>query len=98
FRRVSSDLDSLDADPESDTGRRRTAELLGEAVVAAPAADAVLRRFQCGRLELEGRARVVVETAHEPGLDVERDPKLFQSRSHTVEVGGAVVAQVVDHS
>src|SRR4051794_20863738 len=54
----------LEAGAEPDPGRRRAADLLDEAVVAAAAADRrvdVLVRAD----ELEGRARVVVEAAHE---------------------------------
>ena len=41
-------------------------ELLGEPVVAPSAADGVLRALEGVGDELEGRARVVVEAAHEP--------------------------------
>ena len=50
-------------------GGRRAAEHLGQTVVAAAAAERVLRRLQRAGLELEQRARVVVEPAHERRVD-----------------------------
>ena len=59
----------LDPGRPADAGRRRAAELLDQAVVAAAAADARLRAERVAG-ELEHRARVVVEPAHERRVEL----------------------------
>ena len=59
---------------------------LDEAVVAAAAADGVLRRVERVGRELERGAAVVVEPAHERGVDVERDAERVQAVLHRGEV------------
>ena len=56
--------DPLDAGGKADPGRGRPAELLDQQVVAPAAAQGALRA-QPRRLELEHRARVVVQPAHQ---------------------------------
>ena len=77
---------ALDPDAEPDARRRRAAHVLGEAVVPAAAADRVLRRVQRVARELERRARVVVEPAHEPGRDLEVDAERLQPFLHLLEL------------
>ncbi len=68
-----------------------TAHLLDETVVTAAAADRVLRGVERVALELERRARVVVEPAHQPRLDLERDAEPLQALLHGLEVGGRLL-------
>src|SRR6185503_2874155 len=60
---------SVEPDPEPDAGRGPPAEELDETVVPATAADRLLLALAPLDIELERRPRVVVETAHQPGLD-----------------------------
>ena len=90
--------DALEAAAEAAPRRRRSAELLDEPVVAAAAADGVLRRLEGERLELERRARVVVEPAHETGVDVGLEADGAQQAQHALEVLATVRAQVVDQA
>ena len=74
--------------PKPMPGVGLAAHLLDEPVVATAAADRVLRGVERVALELERRARVVVEAAHEPGRDLEVDaeraqPGLHASRSRS---------------
>ena len=71
FGRPGRQQDALDAGRPADAGRRRAAELLDQAVVAPAAAERRLRAEPLG-LELEHRARVVVEPAHERRVDLVR--------------------------
>ena len=82
----------LDPGPEPDRGGRRAAYLLDDVVVAAAAAD---RALGSDRLvhELEGRARVVVEPAHERRLELVADAVRVEVAAHGVEVLAARVAQ-----
>ena len=75
---------AVDAEREADARRGRAAEILDEAVVAAAAAERVLGRVERAALELERRAAVVVEPAHEPHVDRERDAEVVQPRLHAV--------------
>src|SRR5205823_8435165 len=86
----------LDAGAEPDAGGGRTAQLLGEPVVPAAAADCVLGRLEGVGRELERRARVVVEAADEPGLDRVGDAEGGESLLYAFEVRLAGIAQVVD--
>ena len=64
--------DALDAERPADGRRVATAELRNEAVVAAARAHGGLGA-ELVRDPLEHRARVVVETAHESRIQLERD-------------------------
>ena len=82
---------AVDAEREPDARRRRAAEVLDETVVATAAAERVLRRVERAALELERRAAVVVEAAHEPRVDRERDAERVSPRLHAGEVRGGGV-------
>ena len=66
-------------------GRRRPAEQLDEPVVAPAAGDAGLRAQRVGG-ELEDRARVVVDAAHERAVELPVDAGDAQARADLVEV------------
>ena len=68
------------------------AELLDQPVVAAAAADAALGA-QRARLELEHRARVVVQAAHERGVDLVGHVGGVEQRAHGREVLEVVVGR-----
>ena len=76
------DQHPLDADAEADARRGLAAHLLDETVVATAAADRVLRGVERVALELERRAGVVVEAAHETRRDLEVDAERVQARLH----------------
>ena len=82
----------IDAEREPDTRGRRAAERFDEAVVAAAAAEGVLRRVEGAALELEDGAAVVVEAAHQLRFDRERNVERPQAGEHRLEVRGGVVA------
>src|SRR5207237_8787182 len=84
--RVTRQQDALDAGAEANAGRGWAAQLLGQPVVTATTPDCVLGRLERAGRELERRAGVVVEAAHEPGLDGEVDAKRGEARLHAVEV------------
>ena len=86
---------SVEADPESDPRCRPTTEQLGQAVVSSAAADGVLLALAPGDEELERRARVVVEAAHQPMVDDVAHAHRVEQVEHGAEVRAAVVAQVV---
>ena len=86
------DQEPLDARAEADPRRRRPADLLDEVVVAAAARDRgvlVLGRAD----ELEGRARVVVEAAHEGRDEHVGDAHRVQAGTDGREVLDACLAQ-----
>ena len=85
----------LDAGGEADADAVGPAELLHEAVVA-PAAENRVLRADGARQDLERRARVVVEAAHEPVRHAVRDPVDAQVLLDRREVRPARLAQVVD--
>ena len=88
---VAGQQDALDAGAEPHAGRaRRTTELLDEAVVAPAAADGVLGRVERVRRELEQGAGVVVEAAHQAGVEHVRDAEGVEPGAHPVEVGAAL--------
>ncbi len=70
--RLEREQQPLDPGAEADARRRRAADLLDQAVVAAAAADGRLRADRLVH-ELERRARVVVEAAHERRHELVRD-------------------------
>src|SRR6184192_3413355 len=75
----------LDPRAEADTRRRRAADLLREVVVATPTRDRALRAV-LRPLELPGRARVVVEAAHERRRQLVRDAVGVEIAPNGVEV------------
>ena len=87
---VAGEQRAVEAEREADARRRRTAERLDQAVVATAAAERVLRRVERAALVLERRVPVVVEAAHEPRVDRERDAEVGQPCCTAVEVGGGV--------
>ena len=87
--------DPLDARRPAHARSRRAAQLLDQAVVAAAAAERRLRPQALG-LELEHRARVVVEPAHERGIDLVGHPGLVEQRPHLGEVLRVLRGQPVD--
>ena len=76
---------ALDPGREADARRRRAAERLHQPVVAPAAAHAALRA-QVGRLELEHRARVVVQAAHERLVALPGQAGVVEHRGDGVEV------------
>ena len=88
---------AVDTEREPDARRRRSAEVLHEAVVATASTERVLRRVECSALVLEDRTAVVVEATHEPRFDGERDAERRQPALHDGEVlGGGVGVEVGD--
>src|SRR2546423_11362736 len=86
---------ALEAGAEADRGRRRAADLLDEIVVAAAAADRRRLRALVRPDELERRARVVVEAAHECRLERVRDSVEVEVLADAREVLRALVAERV---
>ena len=96
---VAREEDALDARAEPDAGRGRTAELLGEPVVATAAADRVLGRVERVARELERGAGVVVEAADEQRVDHERRRRRLRSPLCTrSKCAAASSRQVVDRA
>ena len=92
---VARQQDAFDAHAEPDPGRGRSAQGLGQPVVAPASAHRVLGRLQGLGRELEGGARVVVQPPHQAQLDGRGDAHRVQPFLHPVEVRLALVAQVV---
>ncbi len=92
---VAREQQPFDPRAEADRRRGRTAHLLREPVVAAATSDRVLGRVERVARQLEDGTRVVVEPAHEPRRDLERDPQRLQSFLHAREVRSRLVAQVL---
>ena len=84
----------LEPGAEADAGRRRPTDRLDQAVVAAAAADRGVDVL-LGPDELEGRARVVVEAAHERRVEDVPHPVRVEVRPDGVEVLAAGVAERV---
>ncbi len=76
-------------------GSAGPAELLDQAVVAAAAAERVLRAERAGS-ELEHRARVVVEPAHERRVDLVAEARVVEQRPHRREVLGVLGGEPVE--
>ena len=74
-------------------GVARPAERLDQAVVAAAAADGVLRRLERRGRVLERGAGVVVEAPHQAGVDAVGHAERLEAGLHPVEVGLAGVAE-----
>ena len=87
--------DPVEADPEPDAGRRRTAQQLDEAVIAPAAAERLLLALGARAVELEGGPGVVVEAAHERRLEDRLDPDRREMGLHALEVLGARTAQAL---
>ena len=87
---------AVDAEAVADAGQVRAADLGHQAVVAAAAADAGLRA-QAVVDKFESGLGVVVQPAHHAGVDHVRHTEAVQSRGDSVEVGAAIVAEVVQH-
>ena len=79
---------------EPDPGRRRTADLLDEPVVAPAAADRRVRVLVRPD-ELERGARVVVEPAHERRIERRTARRAGRGAPHLVEVRATLVAERV---
>src|ERR1700686_3797949 len=80
---------TLETEPEPDARRRRPAERAHQIVVTSAAADRILRAEKF-RVELEDRARVVVETANQPRFDLMRYADRIEPRANRIEVGAAL--------
>ena len=91
-RLLERDQEPLDPGAEAERGRRRPADLLDQAVVAAAAADRRLRAVLRAD-ELEGRARVVVEPAHEGRDELVGDAVRVEVAANRGEVLAALVAE-----
>src|SRR5205814_195666 len=87
----------LDSCGESDARHVAAAQLPHEAVVAPSAGDGALRAQTAGRDRLVGRARVVVEPAHELRIDEVRNAEAGERLAQPVEMGFAFVAEVRLH-
>src|SRR5205807_7696414 len=81
----------LDPRAEADRRRGRPADLLDETVVPAAAAERRLRA-RLGPLVLEGRARVVVEAAHERRRERVRHAVRVEKPANGVELLTALAA------
>ena len=68
--------DPFDPQSEPDAGQRRSADLFDQAVVPSAAPDRVLGGFERAGLILEGRARVVIEAAHQTWRHLVLDPRV----------------------
>ena len=92
--------DALEAHAEPDARHGRSAQRLGQPVVAAAAEQRRLLRGGALRErvadELERGARVVVEAAHERRRDDRLQPGLLQPGEHLREVFAARLAEAVD--
>lgn len=69
----------------------RTAQFLGQAVVAAAAADCRLGAQGVGD-EFEYRAGVIIQAPDDPGIDLKRDFGRGQTGPDPLKMRGAVVA------
>ena len=87
--------DPLDPSRPADTRRRGTAQLLDQAVVATPARDARLRPEGVAG-ELEQRARVVIQTAHERRVDLVRNARPLQHLADLCEVRGVLLTEPLE--
>ena len=85
---------TVDAERPADGRQRGAADHLGQAVVAAAAADRGLRAEPVVD-ELEGRAGVVVEAADQLRVVLEGDARRGEQLAHLLVVRLARVAQVV---
>src|SRR5207237_236339 len=84
--------ETLDARAEADSRRWSAADLLDQPVIAAAAADRVLRADRLV-LELEGRARVVVQPTHERRDELVAHAVGVEKAAHLLEVLAALVAE-----
>jgi len=70
-RRLEREERPVETEPEPDRRRGPAAEQLDQPVVAPPSAQRRLPAGGVGRVDLEGRPRVVVEAADEPRIEPE---------------------------
>ena len=87
---------ALDAHAEAHAGGIRAAQLLHQAVVAAAAADGEISLGGLGD-DLEHGLGVVVQAAHDAGIDLVGDAQRLQILLQLLEVLRAVRAEVVQH-
>src|SRR5215831_12478604 len=93
---LQSEQRALDAHRESDRGHRRASQFVEQSVVASAAAHRRLRA-ELAVVHLVRRARVVVEAAHEAGIDLVAHPRRGDTALHRFEVRAARIAQEVEH-
>ena len=82
---------------KADARRGRAAERFGKAVIASAAENRVLRAERAVR-ELEGRTGVVIQAAHQPVVDGERNVHGRKNLLHFGEVRAAAFVQIVGHA
>ena len=87
--------DPLDADGEAAGRRGLAAQLLEQAVVASAPGDRALRPQPVGD-PLEHGPIVIVEAAHEPRVDLERDAAVREEPLQAVEMGARLGAEPLD--
>ena len=85
----------VDADGKPDPRCRRPAQCFDEPVVAPASAERVLRARQGAAGVLERRPQVVVEPAHEAGVECVRNSERVESGPDRGEVGGRLGAQEI---
>ncbi len=76
----------VQADAEADAWRGLAAQQLHEAVISTAATEGLLLAFGAGTVELEGRARVVVEPADQAGRQPRLDGQRLEMRQQSFEV------------
>src|SRR5882762_1980979 len=82
------------ADGKADALCWRPAKQFYQSVVAAAAADSILRTESLRR-DFEGRPHVIVQPAHEPPILAEEDAAHFELVLYGSVVGRAVLAEVI---
>ena len=87
---------TLNAEAEPASRGGGAAELFHEPVVSAAAAYRALRADRVG-YEFKHGPRVVIQSAHDPRVDRERDVHCAQIPLHALEMPVAVLTQVVEH-
>ena len=93
-RLVAEHHQAFDAARPADAGRRRPAQLGDQPVIAAAAQHGALGAEMAGH-ELEGGMGVVVEAAHQAGIDLERHAGRRETVLHRREEIPACLVQVV---
>src|SRR5262249_4647784 len=85
---------ALESHTESKTFGRWAIQLLGKAVVAAAACHSILGAKPT-RCDFECRPSVVVETAHQPGIDAKPNISRCQVRFEFLEMATTVLTQPI---